>query len=67
MVGSSTLYDVLYKLNLDNLYDEILMTLHHNVVTKCSLMDERSAYLWRKRLKHIFKDRIQRLVKNEIL
>jgi len=43
------------------------MTLHHNVGTKRSLVDERSAYLWHKRLGHISKERMQRLVKNEIL
>jgi len=67
MIGSSTLYDGLYKLNLDNLYVETLMNLHHNVSTKRSLVDERSAYLWHKRLGHIFKERMQRLVMNEIL
>jgi len=51
---------------LDNLYVETLITLHHNVGTKCSLVDERSTYLWHKRLGHISKERIQRLVKNEI-
>ena len=40
MIGSGTLYDGLCKLNLDNLYVETLMTLHHNVGTKCSLVDE---------------------------
>jgi len=67
MIGSGTLYDGLYKLNLDNLYAETLMTLQHNVGTKCSLVDERSTYLWHKRLGHISKERMQRLVKNEIL
>ena len=67
MIRSGTLYDDLYKLNLDNLYVETLMTLHHNVGTKHSLVDEQSAYLWHKRLGHIFKERMQRLVKNEIL
>ena len=43
------------------------MTLHHNVGTKRSLMDERSTYLWHKRLGHISKEKMQRLVKNEIL
>jgi len=43
------------------------MTLHQNVCTKCSLMDERSAYLWHKHLGHISKERIQKLIKNEIL
>ena len=67
MIGSDTLYDGLYKLNLDNLYAENLMTLHHNVGTKRSLVDEQSAYLWHKRLGHISEERMQRLVKNEIL
>jgi len=67
MIGSDTLYDGLYKLNLHNLYAETLMTLHPNVGTKRSLMNERSTYLWHKRLGHISKERIQGLVKNEIL
>jgi len=53
MIGSGTLYDGLYKFNLDNLYAETLLTLHHNVGTKRSLVDERYAYLWHKRLGHI--------------
>jgi len=44
-----------------------LLTLHHNIGTKCGLVIESSAYLWHKRLGHISKERIQRLVKNEIL
>lgn len=43
------------------------MTLHHNVGTKRDLVDENSANLWHKRLGHISKERMQRLVKNEIL
>jgi len=34
MIVSNTLCDDLYKLNLDNLYTETFMTLHHNVGTK---------------------------------
>jgi len=67
MIGSGTLYDGLYKLNLDNSYAETLMNLHHNVGNKNNLVDERSTYLWHKHLGHIFKERMQRLVKNEIL
>jgi len=67
MIGSGTLYDGLYKLNLDNLYAETLMTLHHNVGTKRSLLYERFACLWHKRLGYTSKERMQRLVKNEIL
>jgi len=54
-------------LNLDNLYAETLMTSHHNVGTKHSLVNECSAFLWHKRLGHISKERMERLVKNEIL
>ena len=31
-IGSGTLYDGLYRLNLNKLYAETLMTSHHNVV-----------------------------------
>jgi len=67
MIRSGTLSDGLYKLNLDNLYAETLMTLHHNVGTKRGLVNECSAYLWHKHLGHISKERLERLVKNEIL
>ena len=43
------------------------MTLHHNGGIKRNLIDEISAYLWHKRLGHISKERMQRLIKNEIL
>ena len=43
------------------------MTLHHNISTKRSSVDENSAYLWHQRLGHISKERIERLVKNDIL
>ena len=36
LIRFGTLYDGLYKLNLDNLYAETLMTSHHNVGTKRS-------------------------------
>ena len=67
IIGSGTLYDDLYKLNLDNLYTETLMTLHHNVGTKRNLVDEQYAYLCHKCLGHISKERTRILVKNEIL
>jgi len=44
MIGFGTLYDGLYKLNLDNLYAETILTLNHNVDTQHSLVDERSSY-----------------------
>jgi len=67
VIGFGTLCDGLYKLNLDNLYVETLMTLYHNVGTKRGLVNECSAYLWHKRLEHISKERLERLVKHEIL
>ena len=67
MIGGGTLCDGLYKVTLDNLYVETLMTLHHNVGTKRGLANEQSAYLWHKRLGHISKERMERLVKNKIL
>ena len=67
MIGSGVLCDGLYKLNLDKLYDETLVTLHHNVATKRSLVNECSTYLWHKRLGHISKERIKRLVNDNIL
>jgi transposase InsO family protein len=67
MIGSGILCDGLYKLNLDNLYAETLMTLHHSIGTKRSLVNERSAYLWHKRLGHISQERMKRLVRNEVL
>ena len=63
-ISSGILCDGLYKLNLDNLFVEILLILHHNVGTKRGLVNEYSAYLWHKCLGHISKER---LVKNEIL
>lgn len=67
LIGSGIMCDGLYKLKLDNLFSETLLTVHHNVGTTRGLSNESSAYLWHKRLGHISKDRIERLVKNEIL
>ena len=40
LIGTGVLCDGLYKLKLDGLYAEIILTLHHNVVTKCNLANE---------------------------
>lgn len=45
LIGSAILCDGLYKLKLDNLFAETLLTLHHNVGTKRGLLNERSANL----------------------
>jgi len=52
-------------LKLDSLYVGTVLTLHHNVDTKRSLVNERSAFLKHKRLGHISRERIERLIKNE--
>jgi len=67
LIGTGVLCDGLYKLKLDGLYAKTILTLHHNVGTKCSLVNERSAFLWHKRLGHISRERMERLLKNEIL
>ena len=54
-------------MKLDGLYAETILTLHHNVGTKCSLVNERSVFLWHKYLDHISRERMKRLIKNEIL
>jgi hypothetical protein len=41
--------------------------LHHNVGTKRSLINENSSILWHKRLGHISRERLERLVKDEVL
>ena len=66
IIGFEILSEGLYKLKLDNIF-ESLLKLHHNVSTKCGLVNESLAYLQHKRLGHISKARIKRLVKNEIL
>jgi len=54
-------------LKLDCLYAETALTLHHNVGTKRSLVNERSVFLWHKRLGHISRERMERLIRNAIL
>ena len=66
-IGSGTLYDCLYKFKLDNRFVETLLSLHHKVGTRHGLVNEHCTYLWHQHLGHISKERLQRLVKNEIL
>jgi hypothetical protein len=66
-VGYGILYDRLYKFKLNDQFAETLLTLHHNVGTKRSLINENSSNLWHKRLGHISRERLERLVKGEIL
>ena len=66
-VGSGSLCDGLYKLNLNSHFVESLLALHHNVRTKYNLINENSAYSWHRHLGHISKERMERLVKDGIL
>ena len=66
-VGSGSLCDGLYKLNLNSHFAESLLTMHHNVGTKRNLINESPAYLWHRCLGHISKERMERLVKDGIL
>lgn len=66
-IGSDFLIDGLYKLKLYNIFTESLLTMNSSIRLKRSMMNENYAYLWHKRLGHISKERLQRLVNNEIL
>ena len=57
----------LYKVFLDDSFSEILLTMHGNVGSKRGINNERSSMLWHKRLGHISKQRIQRLIREGIL
>ena len=67
IVGSGDLCDGLYKIALNHEFAQSLVTLHSYVGSKRSKINENSSTLWHKRLGHISRDRIERLVKNEIL
>ena len=63
--GSLSSFDNLYLLDTNVLFNE---SLHVNTIgVKHKLTDESSASLWHKRLGHISKGRIERLVSNGIL
>ena len=67
LVGSGSLsgYDNLYSLYTDTSFNESLQLSIRGVKRK--LTNENSAALWHKRLGHISKRRIERLVSDEIL
>ena len=64
---SNFLIDGLYKLKLDNIFVESLLTMNNIIGLKRSMMNKNSTYLWHKCLGYISKERLQRLVNNEIL
>ena len=59
--------DGLYRLKLAVNFSTSLMCVHQNIEIKHSMANKNSAYLWHKCLGHVSKERLQRLVKNEIL
>jgi len=65
--GSGTLCDGLYRLNLNFNFTNSLFNVEHVSSSQCNVQNENSAFLWHQRLGHISKERIMRLVKNEIL
>ncbi|KAG7564986.1 Integrase catalytic core [Arabidopsis suecica] len=66
LYGSGTLFDSLYRFNLDAKFSESLFNIESQGI-KRSASNESSAFLWHQRLGHISKERIMRLVKNDIL
>ncbi|RVW98877.1 Retrovirus-related Pol polyprotein from transposon TNT 1-94 [Vitis vinifera] len=67
VVGSGILCDGLYKISLNHEFAQALITLHSNVGSKRGLINENSSILWHRRLGHISRERIERLVKEGIL
>ncbi|KAJ9562866.1 hypothetical protein OSB04_008026 [Centaurea solstitialis] len=72
VVGFGKLEGDLYKLNLDNKFSESLLPINVNVC-ECSNKNKRkrdneiSSRLWHKRLGHISKERMKRLIKDGII
>ena len=66
-IDSDILHEGLNQLKLDDIFVETLLTLHHNVGTKRGRMEENSSILWHKRLGHIFRERLEKLIKDRIL
>ena len=66
-VGYGILCDGLYKISLNHEFEQALITLHSNAGSKCGLINENSSILWHRRLGHISRERIERLVKERIL
>ena len=67
VVGHNFLSYGLYKLILDIGVKNNLLTLHDDIGIKCCIINENSSMLWHRRLEHIFKERITRLVKDGVL
>ncbi|GJV20865.1 retrovirus-related pol polyprotein from transposon TNT 1-94 [Tanacetum coccineum] len=70
LVGTGSLDNNLIKLKLDSNFEKYLLSMDVNVISNGKrkyLDEESSSRLWYKRLGHISKDRMQRLIKERIL
>ena len=68
LIGSSTLHGNLYSLNLDCKYSQSLLSYHvYEFSKKRNRVNENSSILWHMRLGHISKERMECVVKDEIL
>ena len=69
LCGTGSLSDTLYCFNLNSTFVNSLFTVDvkYDVGMKRSALNESSADLWHKRLGHISKERILRLIKREVL
>ena len=69
LCGTSLLSDTLYCFNLNSTFVNSLFNVDvkYDVGMKRSALNESSADLWHKRLSHISKQRILRLIKSEVL
>ena len=66
-VGSDTLHGNLYSLNLDYKYSQSLLSYHvHESSRKRNRVNENSFILWHKRLCHISREMMERLMKDGI-
>ena len=61
--GSGALIEDLYRFNLDVMFAESLFNIEQSIGKKRSAYNENSAFLWHKRLGHISKARVMRLIK----
>lgn len=70
VVGSGILFDSLYKIHLSHSLTHCTSnSLVVNVIigSKCGRINEKSLMLWHKRLGHISRHRIEKLIKDDIL
>ncbi|GKB59637.1 putative RNA-directed DNA polymerase [Tanacetum coccineum] len=70
LIGTGSLDNNLIKLQLDSNFEKPLLSMDANVISngkRKHLDEESSSRLWHKRLGHISKDRMQRLIKEGIL